>query len=147
MRIISDERIEVKFLCGKTKVAPLKTLTIPRLELLSCLLLSTLLSECKLALQRKIKIDKTFCWSDSEVALCWIKGKEKIWKPWVENRVVKIRKAVDRDCWFHVPGTLNPADRPTKMCKNLNELFFGDWFEGPKYLRELSIDVFPLLCH
>ena len=143
LRIVSDEGVEVKFLCAKTKVAPLKALTIPRLELLSCLLLSTLLSECKLALQTKIKIDRTLCWSDSEVALCWIKGKERIWKPWVENRVVKIRKVADRDCWFHVAGTLNPADRPTRMCKNLNELFSGDWFEGPVFLRKLSIDIFP----
>ena len=143
LRIVSDEGVEVKFLCAKTKVAPLKALTIPRLELLSCLLLPTLLSESKLALQTNIKIDRTFCWSDSEVALCWIKGKERIWKPWVENRVVKIRKVADKDCWFHVAGTLNPADRPTRMCKNPNELFSGDWFEGPVFLRKLSIEIFP----
>ena len=60
-----------------------------------------------------------------------------------DHEKANLRKAVDRDCWFHVPGTLNPADRPTRMCKNLNELFLGDWFEGPKYLRELSVDAFP----
>ena len=65
LRIVSDEGIAVNVLCAKTK-----SLTIPRLELLSYLLLSTLFSECKLALKRKIKIDKTFCSSDSKVALC-----------------------------------------------------------------------------
>ena len=55
---------------------------------------------------------------------------------------MKIRKVIDGDCWLHVPGILNPADRPTRMCKNLNELFLGDWFDGPKYLRDLSINIF-----
>ena len=39
----------------------------------------------------------TFCWSDSEVTLCWIRGKKRSWEPWVENRVVAIRKVVERD--------------------------------------------------
>ena len=57
LRIVSDEGIAVTFLCAKTNITPLKSLTIPRLELLSCLVLSTLLWECKLALKRKVKID------------------------------------------------------------------------------------------
>ena len=60
LRILSDKGIALKLLCTKAKAVPLKTLNIPRLELLSCPLLSTLFSECKLALKRKIKIDKTF---------------------------------------------------------------------------------------
>ena len=42
------------------------------------------------------------CSSDSEVSLCWIKGrsKDERWTPWVENRVFKIRKAVDDENWF-----------------------------------------------
>ena len=77
-----------------------------------------------------LDVSKTFCWSDSKIALCWIKGKEKCWKPWVENRVVKIRDSVDRDHWFHVKGEINPADFPTRSF----ELFKEDWINGPKFL-------------
>lgn len=130
IRIVSSTGVTVKFLSSKTRVAPLKSLTIPRLELLGCLLLTNLLNECKIALHKKVKIDEMFCWSDSEVSLYWINGKEKTWKPWVENRVVKIRNVVDRDCWFHVSGKLNPADGPTRMCNDFNDFFCKGMVQG-----------------
>ena len=72
------------YLASKTKVAPLKDLTIPKLELLGCLLVSQIVT----SIGGRVSINKIVCWSDSEVALAWIRGKEKFWKPWVENRVV-----------------------------------------------------------
>ena len=128
----------MNFLASKTKVAPLKSLTVPRLELLSCFLLSKLLEEVKFALSNRLEFNHIFCWSDSEVAICWIKGKEKTWKPWVENRVVSIRKVVDRDCWSHVAGIVNPADIPTRMCNNFVE---GRWFLGPEYLLSFDFEL------
>ena len=94
LRFISDCGVTVSFLASKTKVAPLKKLTIPRLELLGCLLLSRLIKEVLEGVNGRIEVDDMFCWSDSKVALCWIKGKEKSWKAWVENRVVSIRSVV-----------------------------------------------------
>ena len=64
----------------------------------------------------------------SEVALCWIKGKKKCCWSWVENLVVKIRKAVERQRWFHVSGVLNPAD-VTRVC---SREFIDEWFDVPE---------------
>ena len=89
------------------------------------------------ALKERVFINSVYCWADSEVALCWIKGKEKCWKPWVENRVVIIRNVVDKDKWYHISGKNNPADIPTRICK-LND--FERWFEGPQFLYS-DVDV------
>ena len=62
--------IRVSFLYAKTKVAPLKKLSIPRLELLGCDLLSKILKDVLVALKGRVSIDSANCWLDSEVALC-----------------------------------------------------------------------------
>ena len=88
-----------RIISGKTKVAPAKGLTIPRLELLSCLLLAELMYNLYEILKDVICINKKFLWSDSEIALAWIKNSDKEWKPWVENRVNKIRDFSHVDDW------------------------------------------------
>ena len=111
--IIGSRFSKVFFLASKTKVTPLKVLSIPHLELLGCV-------------------------TDSDVVLCWIKGKEKCWKPWVENRVVSVRGIVRRVRWNHVAGSVNTADTATRVCK---ESDFQRWFRGPEMLYSRNSEV------
>lgn len=134
LRVETDNRIQVHLLSSKTKVAPMKKLTIPRLELLGCHLLSKLLSEVQTAILDRVIVDRVVCWCDSKVALNWIKGKERSWKVWIENRVVKIRDVVDRENWFYVPSAFNPADIPTRKLNGFKDIMDGFWFEGPSFL-------------
>ena len=48
------------------------------------------------AVSLRLLIDSRSCWADSKVALCWIKAKEKGWKSWVKNRVLRVWKVTDR---------------------------------------------------
>ena len=130
--------VKVFFLASKTKVIPLKVLSI--LRLLWCVILAKLMKEIKESIRSRVLIDDTYCWTDSDVVLCWIKGKEKCWKLWVENRVVSVREIVRRERWNHVAGAVNTADIATRVC---NESDFQRWFRGPEmYSRESEVENF-----
>ncbi|XP_066925160.1 uncharacterized protein [Clytia hemisphaerica] len=82
-----------------------------------------LVRDIERAFLKSVDLQRIHCWTDSEVARSWIKGKEKAWKDWVENRVVKIRQVVDRGGWSHVAGDENPADIPTRKLSCFDGLF------------------------
>ena len=104
----------VQFVVSKTRVAPIRSQTIPRLELLSALLLARLMSTATNALSLQLKLDSPTYYSDSQVALYWILGQGKQWKPFVQNRVNEITKLSERGSWRHCPGKENPADLPSR---------------------------------
>ena len=84
----------LKFLNAKTRVAPLRFTSLPRLELLSAHAASKLMSFVVDGLQ--IKIDKIQFWFDSEIALCWIGKQSSNWKPFVSIKVQEIHDSYDK---------------------------------------------------
>lgn len=84
----------VHLACGKSKVAPLRKLSIPRLELLAALLLSDLIASVVEALKPFHAVSEIFAWSDSSVALSVIKSCPSKWKTFVANRVSHIQEIV-----------------------------------------------------
>ena len=134
LRVVTTCGIYARFLASKTRVAPLSNQTIPRLELLSAVILARLMHSVKEALTSEIEISKLVCWTDSKVAWYWITQSAKEWKQFVQHRVDEIRKLVPAECWKHCPGTDNPADLPSRgvdCCKlEANTL----WWNGPKWL-------------
>ena len=86
----SDGRIEVKLVASKSRVAPIKAQTIPRLELLGALILARLVNKLK-----SIGAEyTTVLWSDSTTALCWIKN-ERVWKQYIGQRVEELHLGRD----------------------------------------------------
>ena len=72
-----------------------------------------------------------------------MKGKEKRWKPWVENRVVSIMNIIDRDSWHHISGVNNPTDIPAQVCKIKG---FERWSDEPQFLyTDIDVNKFDLL--
>ncbi|XP_062713377.1 uncharacterized protein LOC134290292 [Aedes albopictus] len=70
------ERSHVALVYAKSRVAPLKSQTVPRLELQGCVLASQMIS----VLQMEIMIDITrlYFWTDSKICLCWLKSDQKL---------------------------------------------------------------------
>ena len=82
--------VMVNLVASKCRLASSKLQTIPRLKLLSCLLLSKMLDSGQDGSSQVVTVSSIFCWSDSIVALWWIKKFEKR-NIWVQNRVNVIR--------------------------------------------------------
>ncbi|XP_011503348.1 PREDICTED: uncharacterized protein LOC105366554 [Ceratosolen solmsi marchali] len=97
----SDD-VKTTLVCSKTKVAPLKPMTIPRLELTAVLLLSKLMRY----VQAKLKMDlkATYMWTDSRVTLAWIKTHPARWKEFIRNRVSNIQNLTSGTHWRYVPA-------------------------------------------
>lgn len=128
----AEDGIHMKFVVAKTRVAPLKKQSIPRLELLSAVLLARLMDAMKSNLSSELEISSCHCFTDSQVALCWIRNVEKSWKPFVQNRVSEIRSLLPFECWKHIPGLENPADIPSRGVAPLELLVNRLWRDGPE---------------
>ena len=136
LRIEGSAGTIVNFVVSKTRVSPVNKQSIPRLELLSALLLAKLISSTAAALEADIQLQANCCFSDSKVALFWIKGSTKEWKPWVENRVNEIRGIVPAECWKYCPGIENPADIPSRGIMPTELTNCRLWRHGPTWLVE-----------
>ena len=124
----------VNFVASKTRVAPVNKQTIPRLELLSALLLANLVDTVYQALNQDLVISSITCYTDSKVSLFWIKGIGKEWKPFIQNRVKGIRKLVAAEKWTHCRGEDNPADIPSRGVTTTELAGSTLWRHGPSWL-------------
>ena len=130
--------ITTSFVASKTRVAPVSKQTIPRLQLLSALLLANLITTVTDALKDDMPTDSVTYYTDSKVSLCWIKGVTKEWKPFVQNRVNTIRRLVPHDQWRFCPGEDNPADLPSRGVSPSDLVGSVMWRYGPQWLTEVE---------
>ena len=110
LRIESATAIKVSYLMAKTRVAPVKPVSIPRLELMAAHSLAKLVRYVLDALKTQRTIDKVYLWSDSKIVLGWISKPSSSWKTFVKNRVQDIHDSFSSSVWGHCVGIENPAD-------------------------------------
>ena len=120
------------FVTSKARVAPLKTKTLPQLELTS-MQLGTQLSTHLISTLDQFKIYRTIIWSDSEVALQWVRNNNSK-LVYVRNRVANIREMGSRFQFLHVSSGQNPADLLTRGIPLSKFRTSPNWVAGPDWL-------------
>ncbi|XP_051165703.1 uncharacterized protein LOC127284351 [Leptopilina boulardi] len=133
LRVISRSGdVQISLLSSKTKVAPEKQLSVPRLELCGAVLLARLMKQL-LALS-EFNSFQSYCWTDSSIVRAWLKLPSSHWKTFVANRVSEIHTLIPDITWLHVPGSENPADLATRGLKPEDILSNHLWWRGPPWL-------------
>ena len=127
----ADSKCQLAFVFGKARVAPMRMLSIPNLELQATLLASRLKDAIEKALT--LSISKVFMWTESTTVLQWLNSTSK--QPvFVANRVAEILQSTSIDQWFHVLSGDNPADTGTKGI-TADSLKQSSWVNGPTFLK------------
>ncbi|XP_013413205.1 uncharacterized protein LOC106175645 [Lingula anatina] len=119
---------------SKSRVAPVKTITILRLELMAAVLGTRLTSFVHDQLKENIHIAKCVLWTDSQIVLCWIKS-DKHLPLFVRNRVNEIKPSLFNE-YRYCPTDDNPADLITRGTTVLSLEIATIWWEGPAWLTQ-----------
>jgi ribonuclease HI len=125
-----DGHREAKLVAARARVAPLKTQTVPRLELQAALIGARLAKTIKE--EHRAQVDQTTFWTDSQTVLHWIRNGSRRYTPYVAHRIGEITEETEATDWRWVPTHLNIADAATRagyaICKD------DEWFTGPAFL-------------
>jgi hypothetical protein len=132
---------QVHLICAKSRVAPLRAVTLPRLELCAALILSRIFNTVLRTIN--VKIYQQFLWTDSTVVLAWINSTPSNLQTFVGNRVSEIQTLTDAKDWYHVKSESNPADVLSRGAlpgqPKTNKL----WWNGLDWLSENN-DTWPV---
>ena len=139
LRMVDTQNtIHVSLVMAKTRVAPIKRLTIPRLELCGANLLANLLHHLQGVLA--IPSDRVYAWTDSMIVLGWLSGSPRRFKTFVGNRVSNTMELLPPDRWQHVRGDQNPADSASRGLFPSELLEHELWWHGPQWLHACESD-------
>ena len=124
--------ISVDLILGKSRLAPIKQLSIPRLELSAAVVACKLKDMIKEVMD--LNIESFTFWTDSTIVLGYIRNVSKRFKTFVANRLSLIHEKSEVGQWRHVPGSLNPADLASRGINAEDDTKLKVWINGPEFL-------------
>ena len=129
-----DQTTSSRMISSKSKVAPLKPVTMPRLELMGAILGLRLTQNISRVLE--IPMQSVMFFSDSKDVLWWIRGHGRDFRSFVANRVGEIQMATEPCQWQYVLTDQNPADLCTRGATPSELEDCSLWWNGPVWLLE-----------
>ncbi|XP_029163314.1 uncharacterized protein LOC114934768 [Nylanderia fulva] len=144
IRTRDSDRYRVELLISKSRIAPIRAVSLPRLELNAALLLSHLIEKIRASIDlSKLEI---ILWTDSTITIQWISSPSRKWNAFVANRVGEIQRLTRRSSWRHVPSAHNPADILSRGVDLAGLMQSTIWWNGPAFLQ-LTEEHWPVkLC-
>ena len=131
-QVDSERQAHCSFLVGKSRLAPLKQMSIPRLELAAATVSVRLNRLLKNELE--IPIDKITFWTDSMTVLRYIANESKRFHTYVANRVAIIREDSSPSQWRYIESKSNPADDASRGTSTDAFILNDRWIKGPDFL-------------
>ncbi|XP_038150062.1 uncharacterized protein LOC119789301 [Cyprinodon tularosa] len=128
---------------GKSRVAPIKVTTIPRLELAAAVVSATASNTLKEELGLTDVVE--YFWTDSKVVLGYIHNEARRFHTFVANRIQKIQLSSSPQQWRYVSTKDNPADIASRG-SSASEILISSWFSGPQFLQEKEIPPATNVC-
>lgn len=130
--IDAKNEVKVRLLISKNRVAPIKSKTVPRLELCGALLGTRLYVKVINAL--RLPIIRCYFWCDSTIVLNWLFSPSNLVDPFVRNRVHEIQESTADHTWRYVASKDNPADLVSRGVKANQIRECTLWWSGPEFL-------------
>ncbi|XP_037029336.1 uncharacterized protein LOC119069388 [Bradysia coprophila] len=140
LRIEDDDGIDCCLVGAKTKVAPNKPTSTPRLELQGAVLGTRLASSIKSS--QTLKFDKQVFWTDSQNVMGWVNSEARKYKQFVAFRICEILESSDQNEWRWIPSEHNVADEATKSKEIARLDSSSRWYKAPEFLYDKEEDWF-----
>ena len=127
-----QERVHCSFVISRSRITPIRLITVPRLELVAavaCVELASLMC-------RELRLSQEPCtfWTDSTAVLQYVRGTARRYKTFVENRIALIQSSSLPSQWRHVGTKFNPANLASRGVDPRSLISCHEWFEGPQFL-------------